>query len=68
MPYSHNRSEEKKKERKQKSKSFIERRKEKDAARGIVKDLCHRDFITGEIVYSHSKDPQIRKAFEEGVF
>lgn len=64
MPYSHKRSPEKIKERRERRVSFEERMKAIDDARAIVKDNCQRDLVTGEIAYEKSKESTIERALK----
>jgi hypothetical protein len=68
MPYSHRRSPEKRKERRERFKSFEQRKKEADTIRGIVKDLNQRDLLTGEIIYSKENEKSVKAALAAGTF
>jgi hypothetical protein len=59
----HVRSPEKQKERRKKYKTFIERKAEQDTIRGVFKDNCNRDLLTGEIAY----DPKHRAAIQQAL-
>lgn len=68
MPYSHKRSPKKKRERYSKYCSFEQRKAEADTIRGIIKDNCRRDLVTGEIAYETKNLPKIQTALSTGQF
>ena len=68
MPYSHKRSPEKRKERKEKFKAFEQKKSETDTIRGIVKDLNQRDLLTGEIIYRRENEATIKEALASGTY
>lgn len=68
MPYSHKRSPEKRKERKEKFKAFEQKKSESDTIRGIVKDLNQRDLLTGEIIYCQTNEAAVKQALAIGVY
>jgi hypothetical protein len=68
MPYSHNRSKTKQKERKQKYQTYIERKTEKDTIHSIIKDNCQRDQVTGEIGFKKENITSIHKGLHDGKY
>lgn len=62
MPYSHRRSPEKLRERRLRRLDYESKMAEKDTIRGIIKDNCRRDNVTGEIAYNPRDKSNIEAA------
>lgn len=60
----HKRSPQGKQKRAQRFQSYEERTSEKDTIRGIIKDNCRRDNVTGEIAYNPKDLWNIKRALD----